>query len=62
MIKKICKILMAVFMAVGIYISISNLLLVELEAGGDLQLYDPFLNDCIGPPGQCEVGIAPSKG
>lgn len=62
MIKKICKILMVVFMVVGICISISNLLKVELDAGmaGDSQIYDPGLDDCVGPPGNCEVTL-PSK-
>ncbi len=56
-IKKICKTLMVIFMVVGICISISNLLQVELDAGmsGDLQMYDPGLDDCVGPPGNCEI-------
>jgi hypothetical protein len=54
MIKKICKILMVVFMVVGICISISNLLSVELDAlRSEKESYDPGLNDCIGPPGSC---------
>lgn len=61
MIKKICKIVMVVFMVVGICISISNLTKVELDAGGDNQIYDPGLDDCVGPPGQCKIIIPPSK-
>jgi len=53
MIKRICKILMIVFMVVGICISLSNLFYVELNAMGFSQAYDPDLDDCQGPPGSC---------
>jgi len=53
---------MVVFMVVGICISISNLTKVELDASGDNQIYDPGLDDCLGPPGQCKVTMPSSKG
>jgi hypothetical protein len=55
MIKKIFKILMVVVMLVGICISISNLSSVELNARIFSESYDPDLDDCIGPPGSCEI-------
>lgn len=54
MIKKICKILMIIFMVVGICISISNLLPpVELNAMRSTEAYDYGLDDCGGPSGSC---------
>lgn len=59
--KDICKILMIIFMVVGICVSIANILPVELNAGGDEQIYDPGLDDCVGPTGQCKVTINQPK-
>lgn len=53
MIKKICKILMIIFMVVGICISLSNLLPVELNAFLSPEAYDYRLDDCCGPIGSC---------
>lgn len=53
-IKKLFKILMIVFMVVGICISISNLLSVELDSTGvPTETYDYGLDDCGGPTGSC---------
>jgi hypothetical protein len=59
MIKRICKILMVVFMVVGICITISNLLSVELNAKIVSESYDFDLDDCMGPPGSCWFDFDP---
>lgn len=51
--KRICKILMIIFMVVGICISISNLLPVDLNAMMPAEAYDYGLDDCGGPSGSC---------
>lgn len=53
MIKKICKILMIIFMVVGICISISNLVPVELNAMIAPEAYDTDADECWGLPGSC---------
>ena len=58
--KEMCRILMIIFMAVGICISITNFFPVELSADAN-QIYDAGLDDCIGPPGQCRIPMYQPK-